>query len=173
MSEFNRILKHSVIYGVGNILSKMIGFILIPVYTNILTTEEYGLMELLQNTMNVIQIIVGMGLGTAILRFYSENKQREAQETVISTSILFSTFFGAAVAGICILFSTNLSLLILQNKGYAEPFTVMMFVLFFTNMIEIPLVVIRAKEKSHIYVFVCLAQLLLGLILNIVFIVIL
>lgn len=171
MSEFNRILKHSVIYGVGNILTKMIGFLLIPVYTQVLSTEKYGLMELLQNTQNVIGIIVGMGLATAILRFYSEDKSREARETVVSTSVIFTTIVGAAVAGLCILFSSDLSLLILKNKGHAEPFTVMMFWLFFANMIEVPMVVIRAQERSAVYVMVCLAQLILGLVLNIVFIV--
>ena len=58
-SEFQRILKHSFISVLGSIISRMITFVLLPVYTNVLSKEEYGLMELLQNTMIVIQVFVG------------------------------------------------------------------------------------------------------------------
>jgi O-antigen/teichoic acid export membrane protein len=173
MNEFQRILKHSFIYGLGNILSKLIGFILIPVYTNILTPDEYGEIALLQNTMNIIQIIVGLGLAVAFLRFYSEDKSTEARETVISTSMLFTVAFALMVTALGVLFATDISFLVMQNRGYAQPFTVMMFVLLFSSIIEIPLVILRAREKSIVFIMVCLAQLLLGLFFNILFIVIL
>lgn len=173
MDEFKRILKHSAIYGLGNVLSKMIGFILIPVYTNVLSKDEYGLMELLNNTMIIIQLVVGMGLSIAILRFHSECKDDDSRDTVVSTTIFFTMGFALVVAAIGVYFSQDLSRLILRDGGYSEPFRVMMFVMLFTTVIEVPMVVLRAKEKSFTFLGVSLAQLIIGLVLNIFFIVIL
>ncbi|MFH2002266.1 MAG: oligosaccharide flippase family protein [Planctomycetota bacterium] len=171
MDEFKRILKHSAIYGLGNVISKMIGFILIPVYTNVLSKAEYGLIELLNNTMIIIQLVVGMGLSIAILRFYSEDKDEDSRDAVITTSIIFTCFFALIVAAVGLYSSKDLSRLILRDIGYSEPFRVMMFVMLFTTIIEVPMVVLRAKERSITFLGVSLAQLIIGLVLNIFFIV--
>ena len=42
--------KHSVVYGVGDLISKSIGFLLIPLYTNYLSPEQYGTLDLLDLT---------------------------------------------------------------------------------------------------------------------------
>ena len=40
--------KHGLIYGLGNILSKVTIFFLIPIYTNYLTTKEVGILALIE-----------------------------------------------------------------------------------------------------------------------------
>lgn len=170
-SETKRILKHSTIYAISNLLSKLIGFVMMPVYTAVLSKQENGVISLMELTKIALMIIVGMGLGGAFLRFYSEDKSEKAQETVISTSVIFITFFGLLVAGIGMIFSPSLSYLCLGASGYDHPFTVLMFVLLFTCMIEIPLVVLRAREKSMVYLMVCVTQFVMSCALNIVFIV--
>jgi len=91
----------------------------------------------------------------------------------IAASILFILGFAVVIVGIGVAFNGEFARLIFNSRSYAEPFTVMLFVLFFQTMIEIPLVVMRARERSMLYIFVGLAQLLLGLFFNILFIVIL
>ena len=173
MGEFKIILRHSVIYGIANILPRMIGVVMIPIYTNLLKTDQYGTIEILENCRTVASIIVGMGLAAGFMRFYSEDKREQAQETVISTAILFTTFFALLVTIVGVCFSADLSLLVLGNKGYAEPFTVIMFVMLFSSMIELPLVVVRAREKSTSFLVICVGQFFLAFLLNVLFVVIL
>ena len=42
--------KHGLTYGLGNILSKATVFFLIPIYTNFLTTNEVGILALIEMT---------------------------------------------------------------------------------------------------------------------------
>jgi len=172
-SEFRRVLKHTFIYGFGSIISKMIGFIMIPIYTRFLDPDAYGLIELLEMTINVLQLIVTLSLPITMLRFFSEDRSREAWDKIISTTILCTGFLAVVTAGLCILYSPHLSLLILGNRGHAHPFTVMMFIMIFNCLIELPLVVLRAKEQSIRFISVCMARFLLACFLNIFFIVIL
>ena len=172
-SEFKKILTHSIIYGVGNILQKMIGFFMIPIYTHAFSRADYGLIDLLENTIIVIQLIVGMSLATALLRFYTEDSRKEHREAVISTSMLFVIVVSGLVCILGCVLSPQISRLIVRRVGYAEAFRVMMFVFLFNSMIEIPLVVLRAREKSLVYLGVSIGRFMLACVLNILFIVVL
>lgn len=172
-SEFKNILKHSAVYGLSNILPRMIGFFMLPVYMNVLPESAYGRIEILDNTLNVIQMVVGMGLAASILRFYSEDTDPDARDLVISTAMLFTTVAAIVITVLGILLSSDLSYFIFRNRGHAHPFTVMMIVYLFNSMIEIPLMILRAREKSAIYLMVGVSRFVLGCVLNIVFIVLL
>ena len=41
------LLKNTVIFSIGNFGTKIISFFLVPLYTNILTTREYGTVDLI------------------------------------------------------------------------------------------------------------------------------
>ena len=40
------LMKNTIIFTLGNFGSKLISFFLIPLYTNVLTTTEYGVVDL-------------------------------------------------------------------------------------------------------------------------------
>ena len=48
--EVGQLIKHSGIYGLGTILSKSVGFLMIPIYTHYFVPADYGVLELLDLT---------------------------------------------------------------------------------------------------------------------------
>ena len=60
--------RHSMIYGIGSALSMAAGFLLIPLYTNVLTAGEYGILELLNRTSDVIILVIFMGVRQGIYK---------------------------------------------------------------------------------------------------------
>ena len=64
------LVKHTSIYTVGVILSKLVGFVMIPLYTRMLTPADYGVLELMSMTTDVIALLVGLGLSSAVMRHY-------------------------------------------------------------------------------------------------------
>jgi O-antigen/teichoic acid export membrane protein len=101
-TSISRIGRNSAIYGIGNMLSLAAGFILIPLYTHALTPGEYGVLELLNKSSDVLMLVVVLGLRQAYLRFYYEKKEDvEWHKTVTSTTCIFllcSALFVDAVA---------------------------------------------------------------------------
>lgn len=55
-------------------MPKVFGFFLVPLYTAYLTTEEYGISDLIINTSSLISPFVAMGSTNAVMRFTIENK---------------------------------------------------------------------------------------------------
>lgn len=67
-------------------LPKSLGFLLLPVYTSYLSTEEYGIADVILTTSCLISPFVSLGMPGAIFRFNIENKD-DYRPYRIATSI--------------------------------------------------------------------------------------
>ena len=63
-----RLAASSAIYGLGGVLQKLLGFVLVPIYTRYLSPEEYGVLALLLTTGGVAAILLQTGMGSAVFR---------------------------------------------------------------------------------------------------------
>lgn len=50
LNHLRNTVKHTAIYSLGNLSTKIIGLILLPLYTSYLTTAEYGIFSILEVT---------------------------------------------------------------------------------------------------------------------------
>ena len=69
-NDLKKLLKHSAVYGTGTVMGKLVGFIMLPIYTRFLTPEDYGTYQLLVFTSNIISMVIAVGISHAVLRFY-------------------------------------------------------------------------------------------------------
>ena len=67
--KYKVLLSNTAVFAVGNILVKLIAFVLMPLYTSALTTEEYGVSELLNSTTEIIIPLVTVCIIEALYRF--------------------------------------------------------------------------------------------------------
>lgn len=88
-SELKNIVKHTKIYGLGNILNRAAGLVLLPVYVNVLTPDEYGLYSLVAITMEIVSVLLVMGLGNTLVRFYVNCKNDIERHEIVSTAFIF------------------------------------------------------------------------------------
>ena len=82
-----KLAGHSFVYGIGNALGAIGGFILIPLYTHVLSTAEYGILELLNRTADILMLFMLMGVRQAFIRFYFDHDDSEWHKTVVFTTI--------------------------------------------------------------------------------------
>lgn len=88
MSKLRYLIKNTVLFAIGNIGAKLMVFFLIPVYTLYLTTEEFGITELLQSSINLLIPILTLGLSDAALRFSMEKKSSKKEVLSYSFRVL-------------------------------------------------------------------------------------
>lgn len=67
--RYSKLLKNSLVFLIGNLGSKLISFVIVPFYTYVLTTEEYGSADLITTTVNMLAPFVMVGMNEAVLRF--------------------------------------------------------------------------------------------------------
>ena len=83
-NKYKRLLSDTALFGISNFASKVISFLLIPLYTSKLTTADYGVSDLIQTTVNFLYPFLTLSISEATIRFAFEKKNN-----VLSTSLLF------------------------------------------------------------------------------------
>ena len=90
--DIKQVMKDSVLYGIGNVAVKLVGFILIPLYTDAeyFSTADYGLMGLLEVTSQILIAVMGLSLYSGLIRWYWDAEYRDKQKTIFFTTLLFT-----------------------------------------------------------------------------------
>ncbi len=164
------LLKHSTIYGIGNLLSKIVSFLLLPFYTPYFTPAAYGVMELVDVTTGMIGLVVGIGVVEALSRFYYDEKEDAGRRLVVSTSYVLVIATAAVSALSLSLAADSIANLIVGSGEYAELFTISFISLAFGIVTDLSQVYFRLQHKSILYISVSMVDLVLGVSLNILFI---
>lgn len=172
---FRSIIKHTGIYGLGDLAARATGFLLIPVYTRYLSPADYGILELLMVSLNLSLIVYSQGMHTAFFRSYSleYQNQEQKQKEVISTSYYYMIVTGGLGFGFLCLVSNQINTLLFKTAEYSFLLRLIFVSGFFTMTTSIPLQLLRARLQSTKYTIISFVSFLLGMGLNIYFIVIL
>lgn len=75
MKSYKKLIGNSAIFAVGRLGSKLISFFLVPLYTYYLSTAEYGTVDLVITTVNMLIPIVSASMFDAVLRFIMDDKE--------------------------------------------------------------------------------------------------
>jgi len=166
-------VKHGSIYALGMVLAKLVGFLMIPIYTHYLTPADYGILELLSMTVDIIAYLTGLGLTWAVIRYYYYYDDPEDKKAVVSTAaILLVLLFGVSSA-VALPFASTIASIIVGDPQYARLVRLALLMLFVFAFLEIPLVFLRAKQDSMRFVALSLVRFTTALALNILFLVVL
>jgi O-antigen/teichoic acid export membrane protein len=98
--QIGRLAKHSAVYGLGGIVSRLLAVLLLPLYTAYLTTSDYGKIETLVAGTAVLTIVLRAGISSAFFRFYFDSVEPEARRRVLRTSFWFT--MTTATAGLIV-----------------------------------------------------------------------
>lgn len=96
-SKYKLLLSNTAIFAIGNLLVKIISFFLIPLYTSVLTTEQYGVAELLNNTIEMVLPIATLSIVEALYRFSID---RDTNKKSLFTNSIFMILLGDVVVAL-------------------------------------------------------------------------
>jgi O-antigen/teichoic acid export membrane protein len=88
--QLRRLGRHSAVYGLGGLVSRILATVLLPLYTHYLPTNAYGDVELVTAATAVLAILLQLGISSAFFRFYFDAKEIAAKLTVVRTSFWFT-----------------------------------------------------------------------------------
>src|SRR5712691_3092894 len=96
--QLKRLARHSAIYGLGGLVSRILAVLLLPLYTHYLTTADYGKIETLTAASTVLVIVLRGGISSAFFRFYFDTQDAAGRIRIVRTSFWFT--MTAASAGL-------------------------------------------------------------------------
>lgn len=160
MKESNRLIKNTVIIAIGGISTKILSFFLLPLYTGILSTEDYGTFDYIVSLTTFIAPIISVLISESMFRFLIDtdndvNKRKE----VISESVLI-VVIGSTLWIICagIFFA-------IFPKSYGIPLVLYSLSMVFNWQIS---AVLRGIGKVKDYTIYNLLTSATGLVLNVI-----
>ncbi|MCR4738988.1 MAG: polysaccharide biosynthesis C-terminal domain-containing protein [Lachnospiraceae bacterium] len=143
MGKYRYFAGNMALFSISNFVSKLLVFLLVPFYTNVLSTKDYGICDVMQTTLLLLVPALTVNTGEAALRYGIECSEKRSQILkigirytlrascfVIVSCTLFSFFF-PAVRGYFLIFG----LLFLANSSYEY------LVLFFQGCEQVKIVV--------------------------------
>ena len=161
MSQYKKLASDTLVLGLGTFGSKLLVFLLMPLYTALLTTEQYGTAELITSTANLLIPLACVGIANGIFRFAADRAANKAE--VFSSSIVL-LFCGLLI------FSILSPLLSLIN--YFEGYVWLIFLyVFFANIQSVCAQYVRAIDKTKLFAVQGILNTLLTILFNILFLV--
>ncbi len=170
-NESKLLARHSIIYGIGTSVNKIVGFLLLPIYTQYLTTHDYGIKELVGISTDIIGVLMAASISTAFYRFFFEYKEEHERNLVLSSSYIFLGAVGLLLVALLSLFAPVLAKYILNSSGLSIFFLIAFVSLWFQTLNGIGLNYLRVTMKSLQYILLSFFRLFLAIALNVYFII--
>ncbi len=104
MSRTKQLLKNTGILVVAKISTQVVNFLLLPLYTALLSTAQYGEIDIYTSLAMIVIPFLTLQVEMGIFRYYISCRDEEARQRIIST--------GFAVIGVVLLLITMIYLLV-------------------------------------------------------------
>lgn len=163
--------SHAATYAIGNIVSRLVGFLMLPIYTRYLTPADYGAVGLLIFSLSLLEPLFGARLARAVPRFYFAAADGRSRRAVIWGALALTGAVSAVTTIAIVLFRHPASRLLFGSDVYAVATG-----FFAVNMLSQPLeytglTYLRLQERSRLFLAISMGKLLVQVALNVLFVV--
>lgn len=165
--------KGTVIYGLANVSIKLIGIVLIPIYTNYkyLSKEDFGVLGVIDITYQLAIIFFGLALYQAFARWYLDPEHRSSQKSMHFTVIFINALICIVSFIFVFQFSSQISVLLFDTDKYSKLIWIMFASASINIVSNVSMVLLRLQERALKYATISITKLLVTLSLTILFVV--
>ena len=105
-TSIKKLAGQTAIYGLSSIVGRVLNYLLVPLYTRVFTTEQYGVVTEMYAYVAFLIIILTYGMETAFFRFSSDSTDNKtiygtSLRSILTTSAIFifiTSFFSQPIA---------------------------------------------------------------------------
>jgi O-antigen/teichoic acid export membrane protein len=166
VTAIKRLAGQTAIYGIPSILGRILGYLLIPLYTRVFLPEEYGTVSVLYSYVSFLMVILTYGMETAFFRF---NEKEGDKEKVFSTGMISLLFSSVVFLLLVSIYAGPLAKLIdyADHKEYVIWFG---WILALDAISSMPFARLRAQNKPRRFATIRMTGILINIVLNLFFI---
>ncbi len=163
VNKYKKLLSNTITFGIGTFSAKLLTFLLVPLYTRVLTTAEFNASDLIQQTGNLLVPLVSVGMASALIRFGLDKSYDK-------TSV-FSTALMTAGCGFAIFLL--LSPLILLVPDISEHIVLLVLFVIMSALRSLCSQFVRALGYVKLFSYDGVQSTMLTILFNILFLVVL
>lgn len=152
------LFRNLTIYGLGDVATSLVNFLLLPIFVRHLTPIDYGVLGLLQSLEVVAKIVFRFGLDGSFMRMSFDCDDTSARQRLASTIFLFLLVVDGSVLLVLLAASGRLADLLFGVTGYALVLRLTLVNIFVIGFSFIPFHVLRIEQKSILFSALTLAR---------------
>ncbi|WP_031425084.1 lipopolysaccharide biosynthesis protein [Flavimarina sp. Hel_I_48] len=156
MKEF---IKSFFSFGLATSIQKVMGFLLLPIYTRFFSKVEFGAIDLIQVILGIASIFAVLQLETSLQRYYYD-LEGKIKKTFVSTIFILIIGFSFIITLILFALSTQISNLIFESGNYSGLIELASLQLPFTNFTMLAFIILRYEKRNKAFVWLMLAKVL-------------
>lgn len=164
--EIRRLVRSFLVYGIGGVLQKFMGLLLLPLFTRVLSPEDYGVLALLAFVAVALSGVFNLGTGNSMGLLYFREEGAFRRATVVWSNALLMLANGAILAGGLYFVAPSISTWIFETPEYADLLRISFIGLAISSVTDPFLAFLRMEEKARLYVMLSLTSAALTLGLN-------
>ncbi|MCX2576337.1 oligosaccharide flippase family protein [Pedobacter sandarakinus] len=154
MSVYKKFLGQTMVYGISTIVSRLLNFILTPIFTRTYAAAAYGVFTKMYSYASLINAILSFGMETTFFRYL--NKHEDQKQQVYNNSFLVVGFISTLFLVTGLVFTNPITRWLLNNdmsqfqdqRRYVQYF---LWLLFSDAICIIPFAKLRADGKPFRY----------------------
>jgi O-antigen/teichoic acid export membrane protein len=158
LDRLKELFRHSAIYGLGSIVARILGVLLLPLYTRYLSPSDYGLIETLVALSAVLTALVAQAMKSAFFRFYFDSAELERRLLVVRTAFWYVLAASTAVLVAGVVFSRQISWVLFHTQHHAGLVIAAFIGLWAAMNYEQMTSLFRVEQRSTAYVVATLAN---------------
>ena len=162
----NTLLNSAIWYTVGTFILKGVNFFTTPIFTNLLNTEEYGVITIYSTWTSIFSIIIGLGINGAI-GSAKANLQKADYEEYLSSTLFLSTLSFFVIGIGSLIFSRQLE----GALGLSVPIIIiLLFESYFSFVISFGTTIFTFERNHRAYLASSAITTIINIVLSIVLI---
>lgn len=114
-------IRDTGIYGISGMLVRLISFLLLPLYVRVLSTADYGIIDLLTLFGTLSGVLLSLELYQSVARYFGPADELSRKEYA-STGLMFYIYSFTIFSTLMLVFAEPLSALIFGVSGHVEVF---------------------------------------------------
>jgi O-antigen/teichoic acid export membrane protein len=148
LQRLTGLFRNLAIYGLGDVATSIVSFLLLPIYVRYLTPEDYGVISLLLTVEVVTKIVFRWGVDASFMRLYYDCHDRPSRQRLASTIFWFLIAVNGTFLALALLAAPALSAHLFASDRHTTALRLTLLNTFVVGFYFIPFHVLRIKGKS-------------------------
>ncbi len=162
--------KNTAIYSIGNITTKIIGIILLPLYTAHISVSDYGILGILEISILILTQVLMFGQHQAYIRFYCKEENKSNKRDPLFTLFLFLFGLVLLINLFGHVFAENISRLFYNPKTFQLYIHLSLIIIALRLINKLFLSSFRARGKALLFALSNISKLVCTLGFNVYFV---
>lgn len=165
MGRYKKLGKNVIIITIGSFTTKLLSFFMLPLYTAFLSKNEYGTVDLITTTVNLLYPVFSLLMSEAVMRFSLDKGKNKKQ--------VFSIGIFVTIGGFLIMLLLSSFMLLSSSVNIRQLYVYFLAYYLFSTIQLVMAQFVKGIDKVWIFSVAGIMHTLCAIVLNILFLVIL